>query len=217
MSSGSVSNQIKIVVVEDHFATLDGLVLGLSQEKDLLVVGHSAKADDGIKILEEVKPDVLVLDLHLPGGSSPNEMLTEFLRFRTVEIIIFSAESRLAYIQEVLAMGVSAYLLKSERVSKLAETIRLVMKGERGIVSQELNATYKKITPSEQEVLHMLGQGMKYQEIATERNTSVATARKQCEVLILKLNLENREQLMTWAVKNGYGTLGAETGTSSPA
>jgi len=61
------------------------------------------------------------------------------------------------------------------------------------------------------------GQGMKYQEIARERNTSVATARKQCETLILKLNLENREHLITWAVKNGYGTLGAETGNSLPA
>lgn len=212
-----MTDQIKIVVVEDHFATLDGLVLGLSQERDMLVVGHSAKAEDGLKIVEEVKPDVLVLDLHLPGHSNPNAMLAEFLRYATVEIIIFSAESRLAYIQEVLTMGVSAYLLKSERVSKVAETIRQVMKGERGIISHDLNATYKKITPSEQEVLHMLGQGMKYQEIAQERNTSVATARKQCEVLILKLNLENREQLITWAVKNGYGTLGAETGTSLPA
>ncbi len=212
-----MTDQIKIVVVEDHFATLDGLVLGLSQERDMLVVGHSAKAEDGLKIVEEVKPDVLVLDLHLPGHSNPNAMLAEFLRFATVEIIIFSAESRLAYIQEVLTMGVSAYLLKSERVSKVAETIRQVVKGERGIISHDLNATYKKITPSEQEVLHMLGQGMKYQEIAQERNTSVATARKQCEVLILKLSLENREQLITWAVKNGYGTLGAETGTSLPA
>jgi two-component system response regulator DesR len=212
-----VSDQIRIVVVEDHFATLDGLVLGLSQEQDLIVVGHSAKAEDGLKIVEEIKPDVLVLDLHLPGNSNPNAMLSEFLRFPTVEIIIFSAESRLAYIQEVLSMGVSAYLLKSERVSKVADTIRQVMKGERGIISQDLHATYKKITPSEQEVLHMLGQGMKYQEIAQERNTSVATARKQCEVLILKLNLENREQLITWAVKNGYGTRGAETGTSLPA
>jgi DNA-binding NarL/FixJ family response regulator len=208
-----LNQQIKIIVVEDHFATLDGLVLGLSQEPDIEVVAHSAKANEGLELVEKFKPDVLVLDLHLPGSSNPNAMLQEFLRFATMEIIIFSAESRLAYIQEVLAMGVSAYLLKSERVSKIAETARRVMQGERGIVSQDLNAAYKKITPSEQEVLHMLGNGKKYQEIALERNTSLATARKQCEVLILKLGLENREQLITWAVKNGYGTNGAETGT----
>lgn len=52
----------------------------------------------------------------------------------------------------------------------------------------------------------MLGRGMKYQEIADERCTSVATARKQCEVLLLKLDLANREQLIAWAVQNGYGS-----------
>jgi Bacterial regulatory proteins, luxR family. len=52
----------------------------------------------------------------------------------------------------------------------------------------------------------MLGRGMKYEEIAEERSTSMATARKQCEVLLLKLNLRNREQLIAWAVQNGYGS-----------
>ncbi len=133
-------------------------------------------------------------------------MIKEFLRFSDLKIIIFSAESRQAFIQEVLNMGVSAYLLKSERVSKVAEVIRRVNKGEKGIVTEELTMDRKKLTPSEQEVLHMLGKGMKYQEIAEQRFTSIATARKQCEVLLLKLNLENREQLIAWAVQNGYGS-----------
>ena len=52
----------------------------------------------------------------------------------------------------------------------------------------------------------MLGKGMKYQEIADLRFTSIATARKQCEVLLLKLGLETREQLIAWSVQNGYGS-----------
>jgi DNA-binding NarL/FixJ family response regulator len=104
-------------------------------------------------------------------------------------------------------MGVSAYLLKSERITKVAETIRQVLAGKKSITSEQVTAENKKITPSEQEILHMLGKGMKYQEIADQRYTSVATARKQCEVLQLKLGLENREQLIAWAVQNGYGSM----------
>jgi DNA-binding NarL/FixJ family response regulator len=60
------------------------------------------------------------------------------------------------------------------------------------------------------EVLTMLGKGMKYHEIAEQRMTSVATARKQCETLLLKLNLESREQLIAWAVQNGFGSVDIE-------
>src|SRR5580658_8241259 len=117
---------IKILVVEDHFATLDGLVLGLSAEPNFKVVGSCSQADDGLELLEKLRPDVVVLDLHLPGVTDANLMLRSFLEYVAAKFVIFSSESRLAYIQSVLSMGVSAYLLKSERVSKVAETIRRV-------------------------------------------------------------------------------------------
>jgi DNA-binding NarL/FixJ family response regulator len=59
--------------------------------------------------------------------------------------------------------------------------------------------------------LSMLGKGMKYHEIAEHRITSVATARKQCETLLLKLSLETREQLIAWAVQNGFGSVDIES------
>lgn len=197
---------IRILVVEDHQATLEGLSGGLGREEGFEIVGVSENSDDALKLAMQVRPDVIVLDLHLPGSLGPKQMVDEFVRVPNTRVVIFSAESRLAFIQAVLAQGTAAYLLKSERLKTVADTIRRVMRGEKGIVSQELTTDHKKLTPSEQEVLHMLGRGMKYQEIADERLTSAATARKQCEVLQLKLNLENREQLIAWAVQNGYGS-----------
>ena len=116
----------------------------------------------------------------------------------------------MAFIQSVLAMGVAAYLLKSERVATVADTIRQVMEGKTSLISSEVTKTYKKITRAEMEVLSMLGRGMKYHEIAELRMTSVATARKQCETLLLKLGLETREQLIAWAVQNGFGSVDIE-------
>ncbi|MFA6210935.1 MAG: response regulator transcription factor [Candidatus Obscuribacterales bacterium] len=202
----------KVLIVEDHHATLDGLFLGLSNVPGLTVVGTASTSDEGLRLLKEHRPDVTVLDLHLPGSMGPKATIEAFRAAAGEEtkLIIFSAESRMAFIQSVLAMGVSAYLLKSERVAKVAETIQAVLAGKSGLISDEVTKTYKKITRAEMEVLTMLGRGMKYQDIADHRVTSVATARKQCETLLLKLGLETREQLIAWAVQNGFGSVEME-------
>jgi DNA-binding NarL/FixJ family response regulator len=196
---------IKILLVEDHHTTLEGLVVGLKREENFEIVGACSDGEEGLLLVEKHHPDVVVLDLHVPGRLSPRAMIQEYLRYPVMKVVVFSAENRFAYIQSVLAMGVSAYLLKSERVSTVAETVRRVLTEKQPIVSKEISFDHRKITASEQEVLHMLGEGKKYQEIADHRGTSVATARKQCEVLLLKLGLDSREQLIAWAVKNGYG------------
>lgn len=202
-----MTTPVRILVVEDHYVTLDGLVAGLGREPGFEIIGGCADSDEGLELADKLRPDIIVLDLHLPGSHGPTTMIQEYLRVPDAKLVIFSAEMRLAYVQMVLSMGVSAYLLKSERITKVAETIRQVVAGKKSITSEQVTAENKKITPSEQEILHMLGKGMKYQEIADQRYTSVATARKQCEVLQLKLGLENREQLIAWAVQNGYGSM----------
>jgi two-component system, NarL family, nitrate/nitrite response regulator NarL len=198
---------IKILVVEDHHATLDGLEMGLSREPNFRIVGTSSNSDDGIILAKKLLPDIIVLDLHLPGSKAPKSMIKEYCQVPGSKLVIFSGENRVAFVQSVLSMGVAAYLLKSERVSTVAATIRKVVAGETAIMSSELSVDYKKITRSEHEVLAMLGRGLKYQDIADQRFTSVATARKQCETLLLKLDLETREQLIAWAVRNGYGSV----------
>jgi DNA-binding NarL/FixJ family response regulator len=202
-----MTTPVRILVVEDHYVTLDGLMAGLGREPGFEIIGGCADSDEGLELADKLRPDIIVLDLHLPGSHGPTTMIQEYLRVPDAKLVIFSAEMRLAYVQMVLSMGVSAYLLKSERITKVAETIRQVLAGKKSITSEQVTAENKKITPSEQEILHMLGKGMKYQEIADQRYTSVATARKQCEVLQLKLGLENREQLIAWAVQNGYGSM----------
>ena len=207
-----MSQPVSILIVEDHFATLDGLTLGLSAQPDFNVVGTATTSDGGLALAREKDPDVIVLDLHLPGTLSPRATIEAFreVAHDKARLIIFSSEARMAFIQSVLAMGVAAYLLKSERVATVADTIRQVMEGKTSLISSEVTKTYKKITRAEMEVLSMLGKGMKYHEIAEHRMTSVATARKQCETLLLKLGLETREQLIAWAVQNGFGSVDIE-------
>ncbi|MBI4533417.1 MAG: response regulator transcription factor [Candidatus Melainabacteria bacterium] len=205
-----VADPISVLIVEDHQVTLDGLKLGLSREPDLLVIGTATNSDEGLALAKQLRPDIILLDLHLPGSAGPKSAIQAFCSVPGSRVIVFSGESRLAFIQIVLRMGASGYLLKSENVGKVAETIRQIMSGKKAIISDELQVGETKVTKSEQEVLKMMARGMKYQDIADLRQTSPATVRKQCELLLLKLGLNSREELIAWAVQNGYGNLELE-------
>lgn len=198
-------SSISVTIVEDHQATLTGLKLGLAEE-GVDIVGTSTTSDDGLRLAEQLKPKVVVLDLHVPGSLAPKAMLKAFCELPDSKVVVFSADHRPGLVRLVLSMGACAYLVKSEEVSTLAKAIRDVANGKSGISSQALPDLHKKLTRSEMEILGLLGRGFKYQEIADYRQTSSATARKQCENLILKLGLETREQLIAWSVQNGYGT-----------
>jgi DNA-binding NarL/FixJ family response regulator len=201
---------ISVLIVEDHQVTLDGLKMGLSSQAGLDVVGSATTSDEGLELADKLRPDIILLDLHLPGKQGPKSMIQSFCNIAGSRVIVFSGESRMAFIQTVLAVGAAGYLLKSETISKVAETIREVMGGKRFVISKELIGGETNVTRSEQDVLKMLAHGMKYQDIADRRTTSPATVRKQCELLLLKLGLNSREELIAWAVKNGYGSLEIE-------
>ena len=196
-----------VLIVEDHEATLYGLESAISKEADMTVVGTAREAQEGIALAQEKKPDIVLLDLHLPNQEGPRSTVKKFLSFPQSRVIVFSAESRRAFVQAILELGVSGYLLKSESISYVVESIRKVADGAKLVKSQAIAEGKEKLTRAEQEILKLLGKGMKYQEIAKNRSASPATVRKQCELLLLKLGLDTREQLIAWAVDNGYGNI----------
>ncbi len=185
-------------------------LMGSQKSRELKVIGTASNSDDGLAIARDSKPDIILLDLHLPGSQGPKSTVKAFCGVLGSQVLIFSGENRMAFIQTILALGVAGYLLKSESVSKVVESIHQVMDGKKPILSPELVSGETKVTRSEQEVLKMLARGMKYQDIADRRQASPATVRKQCELLLLKLGLESREQLIAWAVQSGYGNLELE-------
>ncbi len=200
-------NKIRVMVVEDHHATLEGVSICLSRDPELDVIGICENSVDGLEMARSLAPDVIVLDLHLPGILTPKAMVQKFITTSTAKLIIFSAENRLAVVQATLSMGVAAYLLKTERVGTLASIVKRVHSGETGITSEQISRDSSKMTKAEEEILVMLAEGLRYQEIANLRLTAASTVRKQCDMLILKLGLDSREKLIAWAVSSGFGTL----------
>ncbi|MBX3077265.1 response regulator transcription factor [Candidatus Obscuribacterales bacterium] len=202
-------SNIRVAIVEDHEATLAGLASALNAESDIEVVAQATDAITGLELAKEKTPDIVLLDLHLPGSEGPRSTVKKFCELPG-KVIVFSAENRRAFVQAILDLGVAGYLLKSESISNVIEAIKTVSNGGKVVKSQSIAMGKEKLTKAEQDVLTLLSRGMKYHEIGEERSASPATVRKQCELLLLKLGLDNREQLIAWAVENGYGKLDTE-------
>jgi len=202
-----MAGRIRVVIVEDHEVSLNGLKAGLSNQAGIEVIGAATTSSEGLEICRRLHPDVVLLDLHLPDSAGPRAMVTEFCALPETRILIFSVENRPAFIETVMEIGAAGYLLKSESVATVADTIRRIAENNERIMSDSISSPNAKLTTTEQEVLKMLARGMKYQTMADLRKTTTATVRKQCEMLLLKLSLESREELIAWAVDNGYGRL----------
>lgn len=200
-----MTDRISLVVVEDHQVTMHGLISWLEATGQYEIKGKCGNRDALVTLVQQVKPDVVLLDLHLPGRFSIEEVIKALVA-AGARIVVFTAENRSFYVRLALQLGVSAFLLKSETFYRLSDVIKQVHAGQKELVSDGLIDSQVQISPAEEEILSMLSGGFKYEDISRLRDTSPETVRKQCNKLLVKLNLGSREELIAWAVRNGYGS-----------
>lgn len=195
--------KVKVAIIEDHAVTRQGLQAALQQESDIEIVGAAATVAEGIQLCQHTTPQVLLLDLHLPDFEGVKPLIQCFAGL-VGHIVVFTSEGRRAFVDAALAMPISGYLLKSESSSVIAESIRQVAAGLRPVVSSELTRLETSLTNAEKSLLRLLAQGYKYESIGRLRQTSPTTVKKQCERLLIKLDLGTREELISWAALHGY-------------
>jgi DNA-binding NarL/FixJ family response regulator len=209
----SPDDRISILLVEDHKVTLEGFKSWLSETPEFNVIGTASDSDDAVEKAFSLKPDIILLDLHLPGKLGIKETLTH-LRELSSRVVIFSAEDRPHLITLVMSLGASAYLSKTESFELISSVLKEVAEGNTGFVSKDLRKKNRfGLTAIETEILGMLAKGMKYDEMAKVRLTSPHTLRNQCDRLQSKLGLNTREALIVWAVENGFGAAASSEGS----
>lgn len=196
-------SQISIAIAEDHHATAEGLTSWFARSSDFRVIGTCASRDALEMLLASAKPDLVLMDMHMPGERGLKDIISH-VRDSGVKIVVFSADNRPFFVQLALDCGVQAFLLKSEPFQTISDVLRRVHAGEVGITSQKLTQHDVRITDTEKDILILLAEGLKYSEIAERRRTTSETIRKQCDKIIAKLQLANREELIVWALKHGY-------------
>lgn len=211
-----MSIRIRILIVDDHAVVRSGLRLVLEREDDLEVVGEAGNADEGVRVARLEKPDVVLLDVVMPGRSGIEAAAEVIEASGGAKILVLSMQDDPSYVREAFAVGASGYLLKEAADVELVQAIREVAAGNRYVhpalgarlAQAEVDAARKSsddpLSDREREVLRLLALGHTNQEIAKELFISVRTAETHRAHIMRKLGLSTRADLVRYALANGY-------------
>ena len=207
---------IRILIVDDHAVVRSGLRLVLEREDDLEVVGEAGNADEGVRVARLEKPDVVLLDVVMPGRSGIEAAAEVIEASGGAKILVLSMQDDPSYVREAFAVGASGYLLKEAADVELVQAIREVAAGNRYVhpalgarlAQAEVDAAKKSaddpLSDREREVLRLLALGHTNQEIAKELFISVRTAETHRAHIMRKLGLGTRADLVRYALANGF-------------
>lgn len=222
--STSASKVIKVIIVEDFKLTRVGLRCALNENSDIEVVAESENAIDGLKMIESLMPDVVLMDLGLPGMNGIEAMLKIREFAPEIKTIALTSHDREEEVIAALSSGASAYCLKDIDPTKLADVVRDVSTGvcwiDPMVAQLALNAFPKvenigflpsktqaegrvPLTEREFEVLKHLVTGKSNTEIAKELIVSVHTAKAHVCSILQKMCVNDRVQAAVKAVKEG--------------
>jgi DNA-binding NarL/FixJ family response regulator len=209
---------IRILLVDDHPVMRDGLRLVLSTQSDFEVVSEAANGDEAIALARRAHPDVILMDLEMPGIDGTQAIESIKREFPQMHIIVFTAYFSDEQIIGAMRAGASGYLLKGAPRGELFQAIHTAYTGGMPLepqiasrlmkrVREEAQSDLWKLTEREQEVLQLLAQGMANKQIAHELSISLRTAKFHVSSLLSKLNASNRTEVVTEAVARGLITL----------
>ena len=186
---------MRVLIVDDDALVAQSLSTILSVEDDVDVVGLGGSGLEAIERYRELAPDVLLMDIQMPGGdglSAAERILTEDPAARIVFLTTFSDDE---YIVRALKMGARGYLIKQD-VAQVAPALRSVMAGVCVLEGEVLErSTTMALTDREYEVVEAVAEGLDNAEAATRLFMSEGTVRNHISAILAKLGLRNRTQV----------------------
>ena len=201
---------IRVVIADDHPLIRAGLHSALNSEIDLCVVGEAADGQETQRLCEDHQPDLLLLDLRMPGPSALETLA--YLRQRSphTRVLMLSAYDDEAHVRGLVEAGVAGYMLKEEAPASVADAIRAVVQGctwfSQSVV-QKLAQPMESatLTQREQEVLRLLARGGTNRKIAEELCVAEITVRFHLRNIYNKIHVGTRAQAVRWAMQHGLG------------
>jgi DNA-binding NarL/FixJ family response regulator len=205
-------SQIRVLIVEDCPPTLEGLKSILAQEADIAVVGEALSGQEALRMVEELAPDVVLLNATLPDMDGL--VVLRRLREAHSEVQVLMVSAYVKYVCRAVVSGAAGYLYKDEKLGEIGKLVRRVGRGEqlwtKAQVAQarrwqkEVQKRWASLTEREQEVLGLLAKGKSNREIGVLLSISEKTAGHHVSRILSKLGTACRTEAALWAVSWGF-------------
>ncbi len=206
-----MDDTIRIVIVDDHPMLIDGLTLALDTP-GMVVVGTAGTLQEAQRVVDKERPDVVVLDLHLPDGSGLSLLprLTTGPDAPTVVVLSLAGDDQL--VRSALAGGASGYLVKGASRDEIVRTIRAVAQGQIVLGSKVSRSAlhtapstvpFPQLSDREREVLTLLAEGLDNAAIGRRLAISSKTAANHLSTILIKIGAADRTQAALLAIRAG--------------
>lgn len=210
--------KLRVFVADDHAVLRDGLKALVRAEPDMEIVGEADNGRTTYEKAKELVPDVVLMDISMPDLSGVQA--TELLKrdCPSIKILILTAYKEKGYLDRLLKVGASGFVLKFSAAEELIGAIRLVAAGgiyldpemadriTEGYVRSHLRGEMRQreLTAREEEVLRLIAQGYSNKEISSQLKIAVKTVESHKANLMQKLELRNRTEIVRYAVRQGW-------------
>lgn len=216
-----MKEKIRVLLVDDHTLFRSGIKSLLQRNDDFEVIGEAGDGLDGIKRVRSLKPDVALIDLHMPGVSGLEAVKVIAEEMPEVNVLMLTVSEDAQDLMDALRAGASGYLLKNIETDTLIDAIRRAAQGE-SVISQQMTAKLvqgvrsqpkvapaqlerERFSPRERDILNALAHGDSNKEIARTLDLAESTVKIHVQNIFKKLNMTSRVQVALYAVEHGFG------------
>jgi two-component system, NarL family, response regulator NreC len=207
--------KLRIVIADDHTVLRSGLKMLLESQSDMEIVGEACDHHSAIQVVQECIPDVMTVDLSMPGGNGFDLLRKLKEASSTTRFVVLTMHDDLAYYRGAIAAGADGFVLKKAADLELMSAIRSSTKGpfyaspnwneetQTVVSSDSLMQSLQQLSDREREVLAWVAQGMTNQEIADMLALSVKTVESYRARLMRKLKIHSRAEIVRFALQVG--------------
>jgi DNA-binding NarL/FixJ family response regulator len=200
---------IRVLCVDDHRVMLDGLLLLIDRQPDMVVVGSATSGEQAVEMFARLRPDVTLMDLQLPSMGGIEAIRAIRRTASDARIVVLTMYSGDEDICQALEAGAATYLLKDMLAEDLVRIIRDVWSGERPIPSRvaallEARSGQPSLTPREVQVVELISKGLRNKEIAVALGISEETAKVHVKNILAKLGVNDRAAIIPIALRRGF-------------
>jgi len=209
-----MSKKVNIVLVDDHAVVRAGVKRLLEQETSFDVIGEAESGEKAYQLFNELKPDVMVMDLSMPGMGGLEAIRRILMRHERAKILVLSMHEDLSFANQALKLGAKGYLIKNALADDLVKSIEMISKGEvflsdeiaKKMAMQSISGgtdPIHELSAREFEIFRLLAEGFEIDAIAETLNISSKTVSNYQTMIKQKLNINTPVELIRYAIKAG--------------
>ena len=214
---GYPSQNARIVIADDHPLVRHGVRMALTRSEQNHIVGEASNSDEALRMVLSLRPDLLILDLQMPGMSAEELIAQALAAYPSLKILVLTSHDDEKTVQRLKKVRIAGYMLKSEAPESLLQAVHIIQHGAvwfskcvahkmMGLDIQDSAAS--QLTPRELQILALLAKGLDNHRIAEQVKLAEQTVRNYVTVIYEKIGVCSRVEAVVWAYANGLISAG---------